>query len=179
MTRNECAARPGPGIVNVAHCIAILLGVLLAEPVAAQARPAPQPGDTVELRTGATTRSVRVAVVAVADGRADVMEAGRYFAMFSALPLDTLVIGGLRIGPALVSEMVVRAPSANVPLEWLVVPSRGRRLPSLPLLVGAAAWGGAMGATAGLLCDCEAVGRGAARGAVAFTAVAVVLGGRR
>jgi hypothetical protein len=179
MMRNACAARPGPGIVNVARSCAILLGVLLAEPAAAQTRPAPQPGDIVELRTAATTRTVRVAVVAVADGRADVVEAGRYFAMLSALPLDTLIIGSLRIGPADVAEMVLRAPSANVPLEWLAVPSRGSRLPSLPLLVGSAAWGGAMGATAGLLCDCGAVGRGAARGAVAFTAIAIVLGIRK
>jgi hypothetical protein len=185
MFSDECAAGHRSGLESVRRAwhwliLLVLTGALLTGPAAAQARPTPQPGDTVELRTSASSRSVQVAVVRVAAGRADVVEAGRYYALFSALPLDTLDMAGMRIGRGQVAEMVVRAPAANVPLEWLHPPvPRGRRLPSLQLLVGFAAWGGALGATAGLWCDCDAVGRGAARGAAAFTVAAVVLAGLR
>jgi hypothetical protein len=169
-------------LVRGARYAAILLCVLLAEPAAAQARAASQPGDTLELRAGALARAVRVRVVAVADGRADVVEADRYYAVFSGLPLDTVVLAwGVRISPEHVSQIRLRGPRANVPLEWLSTPPpRALRLPSLQFLLASAAWGGGMGAAAGLLCDCGAVGRGAARGAAAvtFTAAAVNLGRR-
>jgi hypothetical protein len=146
---------------------------------AAQTPPRYQPGDTVLLEAGTPRqRPMRVVIEAIVGDSADVRIAGFYSGVVPRRPtfVDTLEIGGLLIPPASIDRANISgARSGRVPTAALLPLSFTRPRPSpLRSALIASTVGGALGAIAGAMCECNAVGRGAARGAGLFTGLVLL-----